>query len=117
MRSGSRHIPAAVKRAVWSRDGGRCAFVSSDGRRSIEQGFLEFHHVRPFAAGGEPTAENIQLRCRAHNGYEANLAFGLRHRLVARAEHASYVSLPASRAHRRGWVIPAATRSGPGLSP
>jgi len=30
---GSRHIPAEVKRAVWNRDGGRCAFVSEGGRR------------------------------------------------------------------------------------
>ncbi len=44
---GSRHIPAEVKRAVWLRDGGRCAFV-------------------------------IQLRCRAHNGYEAERYFGRR---------------------------------------
>src|SRR5206468_9120710 len=29
----SRHIPAAVKRAVWERDGGQCTFVSDAGRR------------------------------------------------------------------------------------
>jgi hypothetical protein len=27
----------------------------------------------PFAAGGATDAENIQLRCRAHNAYEATL--------------------------------------------
>jgi hypothetical protein len=26
--------------------------------------------------GGETTVENIQLRCRAHNGYEADLFYG-----------------------------------------
>jgi len=26
--------------------------------------------------GGEFTVENIQLRCRAHNGYEADLFYG-----------------------------------------
>ncbi|MGH2403021.1 MAG: hypothetical protein ACRDGN_01030 [bacterium] len=36
----SRHIPAAVRRAVWARDGGRCAFVSNDGRRCAEEAFL-----------------------------------------------------------------------------
>ncbi len=35
-------------------------------------------HVVPYAAGGEPTADNLQLRCRAHNGYEAELYFGRR---------------------------------------
>jgi hypothetical protein len=73
---GSRHIPAAVKRDVWRRDGGRCAFVSQHGRRCAERGFLEFHHVVPHAAGGAPTVENIQLRCRAHNGHEAERSFG-----------------------------------------
>jgi len=68
----SRHVPAAVKRAVWMRDGGRCAFVGADGR-CIEVGFLEFHHVVPFASGGATDAGNIQLRCRAHNVYEATL--------------------------------------------
>jgi hypothetical protein len=26
--------------------------------------------VRPFAVGGEPSVENIEMRCRAHNGFE-----------------------------------------------
>lgn len=47
----SRHIPAEVLRAVWHRDGGRCAFVSRNGRRCAEEGFLEFHHVKAYAVG------------------------------------------------------------------
>jgi hypothetical protein len=73
---GSRHIPAEVKRAVWLRDLGRCAFIATSGRRCAERGFLEFHHVRPYAAGGEATVRNIQLRCRNHNDYEARVFFG-----------------------------------------
>jgi hypothetical protein len=72
---GSRHIPAAVKREVWRRDGGRCAFIGRDGRCS-ERSFLEYHHVRPYAAGGGATTANIELRCRAHNAHEAALFFG-----------------------------------------
>jgi HNH endonuclease len=71
----SRHIPAAVKREVWKRDGGRCAFVGTNGR-CAETGFLEFHHVRPFADGGPGTIDNIELRCRAHNAYESEQYFG-----------------------------------------
>jgi hypothetical protein len=71
----SRHIPASVRRAVWKRDGGQCAFVGSGGRCE-ERGFLEFHHIQPYAAGGKATVENVQLRCRAHNAYEADLFFG-----------------------------------------
>jgi hypothetical protein len=72
---GSRRIPAAVRRDVWRRDQGQCAFVGANGR-CTERGFLEFHHVEPFAAGGAATVANIQLRCRAHNVYEASLFVG-----------------------------------------
>jgi hypothetical protein len=72
----SRNIPAEVKRLVAPRDRRRCTFVAPDGRRCDERRFLEFHHVVPYAAGGQPTVENIQLRCRAHNGYEADLFYG-----------------------------------------
>ena len=72
----SRHIPAEVRRVVWLRDLGCCAFVGAEGRRCKERGFVEFHHVRPFAVGGAPTADNIQLRCRRHNAYEARVFFG-----------------------------------------
>jgi len=73
---GSRHIPAEVKRAVWLRDLGLCAFVGTDGRRCTERAFLEFHHVQPYAVGGEATVENVQLRCRRHNDHEARVYFG-----------------------------------------
>ena len=72
----SRNIPAEVKRAMYMRDQGRCAFVGSTGRRCGERGFVEFHHVEPYEAGGSPTRQNISLRCRAHNGYEAELFYG-----------------------------------------
>ncbi|MDQ3349658.1 MAG: HNH endonuclease [Acidobacteriota bacterium] len=73
--AGSRRIPAAVRRVVWNRDGGCCAFMGSRGR-CAERAFLELHHVVPFAVGGAPDASNIQLRCRAHNQFEADLFFG-----------------------------------------
>ena len=45
-------------------------------RRCTESGWLEFHHMHPHAEGGSASVENIQLRCRAHNQYEASLWFG-----------------------------------------
>src|SRR5712691_6185221 len=72
----SRDVPRAVKRAVWRRDGGQCAFVSTTGPRCIERTFLEFHHVRAYAKQGPATVENISLRCRRHNQYEGELIFG-----------------------------------------
>ena len=73
---GSRHIPANVERTVWRRDGGQCAFVAKNGRRCTERSFLEFHHELPHAIGGEPTVDNVSLRCREHNEYESELIFG-----------------------------------------
>src|SRR6185369_11367599 len=72
----SRTIPAAVRREVWRRDSGRCCYVDARGRRCRETGNIEFHHRAPFAMGGPPTPENIELRCAAHNQYQADLDFG-----------------------------------------
>jgi hypothetical protein len=74
----SRHIPAAVRAAVWDRDGGQCAFVSRTGHRCTERTFLEFHHLLPYAREGSRTVDNIALRCRRHNQYEGELDFGPR---------------------------------------
>lgn len=68
----SRRVPAAVRRSVWARDNGRCAFVGAHGR-CTETSRLEFHHVIPFADGGGTSVENLALRCRAHNQYESEL--------------------------------------------
>jgi 5-methylcytosine-specific restriction endonuclease McrA len=82
--SGSRHIPAAVRREVWKRDRGQCAFVGTHGRCS-ERGFLEFHHLRPYADGGATVVDNLELRCRAHNVHEAERCFGDRWPLLREA--------------------------------
>jgi len=76
--SDGRHVAAEVKRAVWIRDRGRCAFVGHTERRCNDRGWVEFHHIVAYARGGKATVGNLQLRCRAHNGYEADLEFGER---------------------------------------
>jgi 5-methylcytosine-specific restriction endonuclease McrA len=73
----SRHVPQEVKRAVWQRDAGHCAFLAPTGRRCTERTFLEFHHIQPYAQHGPATVANISLRCRRHNQYEAELVFGV----------------------------------------
>ncbi|PYQ53614.1 MAG: hypothetical protein DMF78_08575 [Acidobacteria bacterium] len=80
----STYIPRWVRRAVWKRDGGGCAFVSATGHRCTERSFLEFHHVHARAKRGPATVENISLRCRRHNQYEAELVFGDRGRSMVR---------------------------------
>jgi hypothetical protein len=72
----TRYIPAAVRRAVWERDHGRCTFVGTGGHRCDERRFLEFDHVEPVARGGRATVEGMRLRCRTHNQYEAERVFG-----------------------------------------
>ncbi len=65
----TRHIPAYIRRVVFRRDEGRCAYVSPEGRRCGAREFLEFHHLVPWAEGRMHTVEGISLRCRAHNQY------------------------------------------------
>ncbi|HEY5373724.1 MAG TPA: HNH endonuclease signature motif containing protein [Polyangiaceae bacterium] len=72
----TRYITAAVARAVYLRDGGCCTFRSEDGRRCGARRFLELDHIEPWAEGGESTACNLRLRCRAHNQHAARLHFG-----------------------------------------
>lgn len=71
----SRYIPAWLRRAVAERDGGQCAYVGELGRCQ-SRGLLEFHHLKPYADEGEATLDNIELRCRQHNQYEAEVFFG-----------------------------------------
>jgi hypothetical protein len=72
----SRHVPAAVRRAVRERDGYRCRYVDETGRRCDERYRLEYHHVHPFGFGGDHRPENIRLMCRAHNAYLAEHDYG-----------------------------------------
>jgi 5-methylcytosine-specific restriction endonuclease McrA len=72
----SRHIPAPVRRAVWKRDGAQCTYVDEQGRRCPARELLEFHHVAPFARGGDHDPSNIRLLCRSHNRYQAEIDFG-----------------------------------------
>jgi len=71
-----RHIPTAVRRAIHQRDAGRCTFVSASGRRCDATTRLEFDHETPVARGGQSTTANLRLRCRTHNQYAAEQAYG-----------------------------------------
>src|SRR5688572_13666515 len=71
-----RQVPAALRRAIFERDEGRCTFRSDSGERCRERAHLEFHHLVPFARGGEHRLDNLTLRCRAHNALAAEQDFG-----------------------------------------
>jgi hypothetical protein len=72
----SRRVPAPIRRTVWKRDGGQCAFRDRKGRRCSARERLEFHHEVPFARGGDHRESNVSLRCAAHNAYQADLDYG-----------------------------------------
>jgi hypothetical protein len=73
---GPRAIPAPVRRAVYERAGGRCAFRDARGRRCLARNRLEFHHRHPHGHGGDRTPANISLLCRSHNRYLAEIDYG-----------------------------------------
>lgn len=69
-------ISADVRRVVWERDEGRCAWLGPDGHRCGERRYLHYDHIIPRAQGGPSTADNIRLLCSAHNQHHADNVFG-----------------------------------------
>ena len=63
-----RHIPAAVRRHIWLRDGGRCCYRDPlSGRRCTSPHLLQIDHLLPVAEGGGPEPSNLELLCFAHH--------------------------------------------------
>jgi uncharacterized protein DUF222 len=94
----TRSIPSAVGRALRRRDGG-CRFPGCENHR-----FVDAHHVRHWAHGGETALGNLLLLCRRH------------HRLVHEDGY-SVERLPDDRFRFRdpwGRPIPGAPRPPPG---
>lgn len=74
----SRKVPPALRRRVWRRDEGRCAYVGTSGRCAERKG-LEVDHIVPWALGGPSNdLSNLRLLCRAHNQSERQRIFGSR---------------------------------------
>jgi 5-methylcytosine-specific restriction endonuclease McrA len=107
--SNPRHIPARIKHAVWQRDGGQCTLVSESGHRCMERKLLEFDHAVPVAHGGDATLANLRLRCRAHNVYAAEKAFGaefMRRKLEDARDKAAEETRKADAREKANEVIP-----------
>ena len=63
-----RPIPAAVRRHIWQRDGGRCRYRDPlTGRRCNSSHLLQIDHLLPIAEGGGPEPSNLELSCFAHH--------------------------------------------------
>jgi hypothetical protein len=70
------YIPAAIRRAVWERDGDRCSFPLASGGVCGSNYQLELDHVTPVALGGGSTVDDLRVACRAHNQDAARRVFG-----------------------------------------
>jgi 5-methylcytosine-specific restriction endonuclease McrA len=116
----TRHIPAAVRREVFEREGGTCAFVGEEGRRCGSSDRLEYQHIVPFACGGPSTPENITLFCQPHNLLQAKKDFGEDHVTEKRAVSAltrlgypraqAELAVRAASKHRPDLELPALVR-------
>ena len=74
-RASGRAIPAAVKREVWQRDGGRCRYVDPHtGRRCTSRHLLQIDHVLPYTLGGGSDPANLRLLCHAHHRHRHHSA-------------------------------------------
>ena len=72
----SRHVPAAVWRAVWERDQGSCAWALEGGGVCGSTRQVELDHVDGWALGGETTVEKCRLLCRPHQLEHARRLYG-----------------------------------------
>ena len=73
-------IPVATRRKIWLRAGGRCEYVSQEGKRCDSIAKVEFdHHFVPVAHGGGNDESNILLKCRTHNCARAVEVFSAKH--------------------------------------
>ena len=90
----SRHVPDAIKRAVFERDGGRCTFTDERGKRCTETGAVEFDHVDGFARTRVHRADRIRLLCAAHNQHLAEQMYGREFMQRARTSREPGPTLP-----------------------
>lgn len=96
-KAGARHVPVAVRRAVFERDGQRCTFVDAEGHRCSATRFLTIEHQRPFANGGAATVENLCVLCSAHNAESARRHFGssrIEYEIAKRRRRSARKTLP-----------------------
>ena len=52
---------------VMLRDGGQCTYKDLRGNRCHQKRFIEIHHIKPLAKGGDDHLENLRLLCHGHH--------------------------------------------------
>ncbi|MFL5815453.1 MAG: HNH endonuclease [Bdellovibrionia bacterium] len=80
----SRYISVAQRRKVAFRDKDGCTYKDpKTGRVCGSHHGLQFDHIVPFSLGGQNSAQNLTLRCGAHNRYVAEQMGLFRPQLLA----------------------------------
>jgi 5-methylcytosine-specific restriction endonuclease McrA len=73
----TRYVPAAVRRAIWKRDDGKCQWKLDGGGICGSTRQLEIDHLEPFAKGGRiETAEDGRILCKFHQDVSAREVYG-----------------------------------------
>jgi hypothetical protein len=100
----TRTVPPAIRRALVARDQ-RCQFPGCERRR-----FVDAHHIRHWAKGGETTLDNLILLCRHHHRLVHEGGFSVELDAARRTRFADPQSNPiaASPSRPAGSSLPAA---------
>ncbi len=72
-----RHIPKAIRDRIWLRDQGKCLYRDiKTGKICGSTHGIQLDHRHPFSLGGNHSLENLRLRCKNHNLFQAKELFG-----------------------------------------
>src|SRR5574341_124301 len=72
-------VSAELRRQVWERDEGRCAWVGPDGKRCDSRWQPQVEHIDAAARGGKATLDRLRLLCKGHNLLYAEETYGREH--------------------------------------
>jgi hypothetical protein len=77
-RARARYVPAAIRRAIWTRDQGKCQWPTHDGGICGSNCRVETDHAaKPFAKGGRILKpEDGRLLCKFHQDVSARQVYG-----------------------------------------
>lgn len=70
------HVPEALQRSVWVRDGGCCQRRLKNGKICGSKWQCEFDHIKPVALGGLTVYENLRVLCHRCNQIAERSLFG-----------------------------------------
>ncbi|MBI4406038.1 MAG: HNH endonuclease [Deltaproteobacteria bacterium] len=61
---------AQIKHGVMLRDQGQCTHTDALGVRCSQKRWVDLHHLKPLAKGGENSVDNLTTLCRAHHRFQ-----------------------------------------------